>query len=814
MKYGDGAYQDGNNPAAMFGPLVSLDVCAHEIGHAICTSTSDLVYVGEPGALNEGLSDIWGAAIEGYVLDSIDGSLDYVLWSIGERIDERDNGHYNDSLARALRWMDHPPAENNPDTYGGTWWQPPDCASPNIANDFCGVHFNSGVLNKWFYLLTEGSGQALSPGLNKPAFDDEINDKNNVYSVQGIGLRKSEKITFGANLLLSPNSKFADMRAASIDIARSLYGPCSNEFEQTIRAWYAVGVGPDFGTCESTIEFNQFNISQILETSSTSGCAANTEINLTVFSYMANATVDITTFGNAVEGDDYELCVDSMTFSGDEFQQIKILINDDKIEEGNDTIIIQIEGGGYLDRDTVIILNDDGIPAIGSFDTLFYETFDTDDFSWQQELVNPTSAINEWFIDAGNTNEAHVSYLATSSVATYTQVVESHVRLKSPIINAIGRKNVAVSFYFEVGGERDVVVPSSLFDYGTFEISYDGFEWEEIDVFVGDTMSGGIIIVSDTFEMSLPQLDNSTFQLGFTWLNDALNGSAYSFMIDNVTVTGEGLEIEYEVGDSMEAVVPSGSTVGFISSNDNEVIAVIEDSKSHLGCTSINIAENDSINDMMSSICNFRSSKVFSINTQQASDSILLKLYFKESEIDEWTDFTTLNILGVNNADIDNHVAEFIIIESANITLDDQTDGGNGFVTYSFWISSAFQRIALTDRPIDPQIHFVDNNLDAGLNSFRDLVALSCPEDTIRFLPVTDNINIDLTTGTVVIDKNLHIIGNGIDLTEIVNSDTAAISILSNVAVSFQNISITTVEETSAILNEGNVVMKDSVRIK
>ncbi len=145
MKYGDGAYQDGNNPAAMFSPLVSLDVCAHEIGHAICTSTSDLVFVGESGAMNEGLSDIWAACIEGYVQDSVDTSSEYVLWSIGEIIDERDGGLYNEPGARAIRWMDHPPAENNPDTYGaGTWWQDPDCASPNVANDFCGVHFNSG----------------------------------------------------------------------------------------------------------------------------------------------------------------------------------------------------------------------------------------------------------------------------------------------------------------------------------------------------------------------------------------------------------------------------------------------------------------------------------------------------------------------------------------------------------------------------------------------------------------------------------------------------------------------------------------------
>jgi Zn-dependent metalloprotease len=33
---------------------------------------------------------------------------------------------------------------------------------PNTGNDQCGVHSNSGVLNKWYYLMVEGSGQAIS----------------------------------------------------------------------------------------------------------------------------------------------------------------------------------------------------------------------------------------------------------------------------------------------------------------------------------------------------------------------------------------------------------------------------------------------------------------------------------------------------------------------------------------------------------------------------------------------------------------------------------------------------------------------------
>ncbi|RYY15631.1 MAG: peptidase M4, partial [Cytophagaceae bacterium] len=62
MTYGDGA--------TTFKPLTALDVCGHEIGHAVCASTANLTYSNESGAMNEGLSDIWGASIEKYTADA------------------------------------------------------------------------------------------------------------------------------------------------------------------------------------------------------------------------------------------------------------------------------------------------------------------------------------------------------------------------------------------------------------------------------------------------------------------------------------------------------------------------------------------------------------------------------------------------------------------------------------------------------------------------------------------------------------------------------------------------------------------------
>ena len=82
MTYGDGSYRDlVLGYISGFSPLTSLDVCAHEIGHAVCEHTSDLVYRREAGAMNEGFSDIWAACVENYVLERYAGeSFDYKPW--------------------------------------------------------------------------------------------------------------------------------------------------------------------------------------------------------------------------------------------------------------------------------------------------------------------------------------------------------------------------------------------------------------------------------------------------------------------------------------------------------------------------------------------------------------------------------------------------------------------------------------------------------------------------------------------------------------------------------------------------------------
>lgn len=213
MTYGDG---DGVD----YGPLVSLDIAGHEIAHGVTEFSANLVYQRESGALNESFSDIFGEMVEYYALGTND-------WQMGTDIGIGGSG--------ALRSMDNPNTFNDPDTYGGSYWYNPNCGVPQRTNDYCGVHINSGVQNKWFYILALG--------------ESGTNDIGSSYSVAGIGREKAAAIAYrNLTTYLSSGSNFNDARAGAIQSAVDLYGAGSTEEIATANAWYAVGVGGEYGT--------------------------------------------------------------------------------------------------------------------------------------------------------------------------------------------------------------------------------------------------------------------------------------------------------------------------------------------------------------------------------------------------------------------------------------------------------------------------------------------------------------------------------------------------------------------------------------
>ena len=225
MSYGDGSTK----------PFTSIDVCGHEIGHAICTYTANLAYQNQSGGMNEGFSDIWGACIEHYGrTGSMTGTPVANVWIVGE-----------DISTTGLRSMSNPNSKGDPDCIRGSGWTTTaddgNCTpvGPNQpgANDYCGVHTNSGVLNYWFYLLTAGGS-----GTN----DAPIAERD-TYSVTGIGLSKAAQIAyFTERDYLTSNSTYADARNGSIAVAKNLFGCGSAEHLAVMNAWFAVNVGSKY----------------------------------------------------------------------------------------------------------------------------------------------------------------------------------------------------------------------------------------------------------------------------------------------------------------------------------------------------------------------------------------------------------------------------------------------------------------------------------------------------------------------------------------------------------------------------------------
>ena len=205
MTYGDG---DG----VTYSPLVSLDICGHEITHGVTQYSANLTYSNESGALNESFSDIFGEAIENYAAGPND-------WLMGADIFISGSG--------AIRNMADPNQYADPDTYHGTYWY-------SGTADNGGVHTNSGVQNKWFYILAHGEAGT--------------NDLGNAYNVAGIGIASATAIAYrNLTVYLSPSSNYAAARAGAIQAARDLFGVGSAEETATTDAWYAVGVGAASG---------------------------------------------------------------------------------------------------------------------------------------------------------------------------------------------------------------------------------------------------------------------------------------------------------------------------------------------------------------------------------------------------------------------------------------------------------------------------------------------------------------------------------------------------------------------------------------
>lgn len=128
---------------------IAIDVVAHELAHGVTETEAGLIYFEQAGALNESLSDVFGSLVKQFHLQQ---TADQADWLIGEGLlAEGING-------RGLRSMSEPGTAYD-DPMLGKDPQPAHMRDYiQTRDDNGGVHLNSGIPNRAFYLAATALG--------------------------------------------------------------------------------------------------------------------------------------------------------------------------------------------------------------------------------------------------------------------------------------------------------------------------------------------------------------------------------------------------------------------------------------------------------------------------------------------------------------------------------------------------------------------------------------------------------------------------------------------------------------------------------
>lgn len=187
----------------------SLSVIGHELTHGVTQYSAGLAYRNQAGALNESLSDVFGALVEQYAKQQ---STAEASWLIGE-------GLFTDQVqGAALRSMKAPGTAYDDDVLGKD--PQPDSMESYVhtSADNGGVHINSGIPNRAFCLVATALG---GNAWDAPA---------RIWY---------ETLTGGT---LAPNATFGSFAKATAASAKELFGAGSPEHDAVRTAWETVKV--------------------------------------------------------------------------------------------------------------------------------------------------------------------------------------------------------------------------------------------------------------------------------------------------------------------------------------------------------------------------------------------------------------------------------------------------------------------------------------------------------------------------------------------------------------------------------------------
>jgi Zn-dependent metalloprotease len=205
MVFGDG---DGKIFTDFTG---SLDVIAHELTHGVTEHTAGLEYRTQSGALNEHISDVFGSLVKQWSLKQSATEAD---WLIGSEV-------FTPGIeADALRSMKAPGKAYDNKILGKD--PQPDHMSKFVQlpdtdeGDHGGVHMNSGIPNKAFYLTAVNIG--------------------------GFAWEAPGHIWYESLKASSTRTQFQQFADTTYFKAEELYGAGSTEQQAVLDAWREVGM--------------------------------------------------------------------------------------------------------------------------------------------------------------------------------------------------------------------------------------------------------------------------------------------------------------------------------------------------------------------------------------------------------------------------------------------------------------------------------------------------------------------------------------------------------------------------------------------
>ncbi len=201
-------YGEGSGPFGDF--TTDLDVITHEFTHGVTQYGPNLVYEGEPGALNEHVSDAFGSMIKQYDQNVASRDAD---WLIGENVLRGDKYALRNMERPGTGYVNHPQLGTDPQP--ASW---ADAVDPANADP----HINSGIANRAFCLACKEVG--------------------------GNSWDKIGKVWYALQSKIGPNETFNGFATKSIEVAKDMFpgssshGDISAEAKAILTAWRTVNV--------------------------------------------------------------------------------------------------------------------------------------------------------------------------------------------------------------------------------------------------------------------------------------------------------------------------------------------------------------------------------------------------------------------------------------------------------------------------------------------------------------------------------------------------------------------------------------------